>query len=256
MQKIKGNFFLKALSKISLVLFVLLPFSVLAMDSSNYSIDSDIINYYTGESDSSSYNLNAVGGETGSGESSSSSYEMGSGYEYADSDYIISLSCSSSVNMGNIAGVGRSDLSTNDATCSIETDNPIGYKLYWQASSANMISGAESIGAYTPAVSETPEAWSVNSTDSEWGARLKKSGTTSYDSIKWGDANSGDGYASSDVKWLNVSNIAGYEIIERTSATGAGGDTEVLQFGAEVGLNKLQPSGSYSVNLTITAVAL
>lgn len=256
MQKTKMNIFFK-LSKMILAVFLFIPFSVMAMDSASYQIDSDVINYYAGDSSSASYDLNAVGGETAIGDSSSSSYATESGFEYLDSGpYSISLSCDDNVSMGNIVGTGRSDLSTNDASCNIETDNPSGYKLYWLASAASMTNGSENIDAYTPAVSGTPEIWSVDSTAGEWGARLKKSGTTTYDAVKWGVANNGDSYASTDAKWLDVSNVADYEIVERTSATGTGGDDEVIQFGAEVGSNKFQTAGSYGVNIVITAVAL
>ena len=159
----------------------------------------------------------------------------------------ISIVCTGTVTMGAITGTGQSNLATNSATCTIITGNATGYNLNWQASSATMASGGDTIAAYTPAVANTPETWSVAGADSEWGAHLGASSTT-VDTGVWGLA---DTYAGG--KWLNVNNAASFEIANRGSNTDPSGDTEYIFFGGEVGASHFQPTGTYTVDVTMTA---
>lgn len=183
---------------------------------------------------------------------------FGIGPAYAASDFdtitvnlsvnaTISISCTSPVNMGAITGTGQSALGTNSSTCTVITNNSSGYSLTWQASSATMNSGGDSIAAYTPGTPDTPEVWSVAGTDSEWGGHLGASSTT-VNTTTWGAL---DTYAGG--KWLNVKNTASFEIANRATETSAGGDSEYIFFGAEVGASKLQPTGTYTVDVTMTA---
>jgi hypothetical protein len=153
--------------------------------------------------------------------------------------------------MGTIVGTGQSALTgSSSAQCTIVTDDPAGgYQLTWEASSATMQSGSDTIAAYTPGTTDTPETWSVASTDSEWGAHVGSTSTT-VDTGEWGSA---DTYAGG--KWLNVG-TSSRTIVERTNPTSAEGDSELIWFGAEIGSNKLQPTGNYDVNVTFTVVAL
>ncbi len=165
-------------------------------------------------------------------------------------DATISLTCSDSINMGTITGTGQSSLTTNEALCTVSTNNSTGYALSWQASTAYLENGTgDQITAYTPITPDTPENWSVGATESEWGAKLK-SGSTTYDSDTWGSA---DTY--SEGNWLNIS-TSPYQIITRTTETSQEGDSETLLFGAEIGSNKFQPTGTYDVDVTVTATTL
>ena len=92
--------------------------------------------------------------------------------------------------------------------------------------------------------------WSVASSASEWGAHLAST-STSVNTTTWGAA---DTYAGG--KWLNVNNAATYTIATRNTETAAGGDSEIVYFGAEVGSTVLQPTGTYTVNVTMTATSL
>lgn len=159
----------------------------------------------------------------------------------------ISIVCTDTVTMGSITGTGQSNLATNSATCTVITGNVTGYNLVWQASSATMNSGGDSIAAYTPAVADTPETWSVAGANSEWGAHLGASSTT-VDTGIWGLA---DTYGGG--KWLNVNNAASFEIANRGSNTDPSGDNEYIFFGGEVGASHFQPSGTYTVDVTMTA---
>jgi hypothetical protein len=157
----------------------------------------------------------------------------------------ISISTPDDISLGTIMGTGES--SVGEATWTVITDNSAGYRLEWQASSATMSSGSDSIAAYTPAITDTPETWSVAAPDSEWGARLKST-STDYASGTWGSDD------TTNSKWLNVKNSALFQIASRNSAT-AGSD-QIVQFKAEIGANKLQATGNYTVNVTMTATTL
>lgn len=165
----------------------------------------------------------------------------------------ISNTCDSSVTMGTIIGTGQSSLTTNEADCTVITNNSSGYNLTFDSATAYLENAnSDQISTYTPALAGTPEQWSVVSTVSEWGAHLKST-STSYDSSKWGAAAGTENYAASDVYWHNVTNSGGFTVANKTSETTISGDTETLMFGAEVGTGKLQPTGTYDVNVTVTA---
>lgn len=156
----------------------------------------------------------------------------------------IAISAPADVTMGTITGTGVA--APGSATWTVTTNNAAGYQLEWSASSATMDSGANTIGAYTPAIPNTPETWSVGSTDSEWGARLSSAST---------DVGAEWGTDSTSEKWLNVSTST-RQIVSRSSQTPPTGSDEIVQFKSEVGSGHMQPEGSYSVNVTATATTL
>ena len=157
----------------------------------------------------------------------------------------ITISAPADVSLGTITGTGTSDVGT--ATWTVTTNNSGGYKLEWQASAAPLTSGSDTIAAYTPAVADTPETWSVAAADSEWGARLKSASTDA--AAEWGTDTSAE-------KWLNVNNAAVRQIVSRTTETASSGSDEIVAFKAEVGASHLQPTGAYTVNVTATATTL
>ena len=163
----------------------------------------------------------------------------------------IAMSCPSPVTMGSITGTGPSALGSNSTTCKVITNNSAGYKLEWKAGTAAMTNAnSDTIAAYTPTSLTVPETWSIAPTASEWGGHLGALSTTP-DTTTWGAA---DTYAGG--KWLQVNDAAGYEIIRRTTDTLSSGDNEIIFFGAEVGSGSFQPTGTYTVTVTMTATTL
>ncbi|HVW66965.1 MAG TPA: LamG domain-containing protein [Candidatus Peribacteraceae bacterium] len=100
--------------------------------------------------------------------------------------------------------------------------------------------------AEVQALYNTPHTWSVASTTSAWGARLRSS-STDTDS-KWGTD-------SSSEKWLNVGD-GSYSVVTRSSRTSTGGSAEVFQYRAEVGAADSVPNNTYQSTVTMTASAL
>ena len=228
-----------------------------AMDSTSYRIDSDSINFVGGDTgSSSSFRMDDTGGEISTGTSGSNSYSLSSGYRSSDA-YRIALSCPTAVDLGSIIGTGKSELDTNEAACTVITDNPSGYDFIFDAETTYLedVSGNH-IDAYSPSASGAPDAWSVPADSSEWGVRLKKNGTTTYDAAKWGAANYGESYENNDVYWHNVTQDGGFVVASKPTVTSLSGDQEVLQFGAEIGAEKSQPTGTYTTKVYVTAISL
>jgi len=164
----------------------------------------------------------------------------------------ISLVCTDSVTLGTITGTGQSNLTTNEASCNVRTINSSGYQLSWQASTPYLENeNGDQIAAYTPQTPDTPEVWSVSSTESEWGGRIK---TTSTDPDLTGSEiwDNTDSYSGT---WLNVS-ASPFIIANRITETAQAGSDEVILFGAEIGSNKFQPTGTYDTEVIITATTL
>lgn len=159
-------------------------------------------------------------------------------------DPTISITTPANPTIGAITGTGTS---SGDTTWNVITNNSAGYKLEWQASAATMASGGDTIAAYTPAVADTPETWSVAADASEWGARLKSTSTDA--AAEWGT----DGASE---KWLNVNNAAVRSVVTRATETLAAGSDEIFTWQITVGASKWQPTGTYTVNVTATATTL
>ena len=167
-------------------------------------------------------------------------------------DATISLTCSDSITLGTITGTGQSNLTTNEVLCTVGTINSSGYQLSWQASTAYMENeNGDQISPYTPQTPATPETWSVASTESEWGGRIKSTSTDPdlTGSAIWDDTDSYSG------NWLNVS-TSPFVIADRSTETAQAGSNETILFGAEIGSNKFQPTGTYDVDVTFTATTL
>jgi len=224
--------------------------SFAAMSSTNYKIPSDVLGSGGDDSSSTNYKVNDTLGETIVGPSSSTNYKAQQGFWYT-ADFMLSIACPASVSMGAIAATGQSNLATNSATCTVITDSAAGYELAWKAAEATMKTDPDNgtpVNAYTPG-GASPEVWSVATTDSEWGGHLGASSTT-VDTGVWGSA---DTYGAG--RWFNVA-TTDYIIASRDDRTTPSGDSEVIFFGAEVGTSKVQPNGSYDVDVTFTATSL
>ena len=162
----------------------------------------------------------------------------------------ISITSPADVTMGAITGTGQSALTTNQAEWITKTNNAAGYELSIQASSADMTNAnLDTVAGYTPATPGTPEPWSIAITDSEWGMHYSFPQSTLGNDTVWG---ADDTYADN---WINVPTTP-YVIETATAPTDNIGDSAVIIFGAEVGSDKIQPTGNYSVDVTMTATTL
>ncbi|MFA5994585.1 MAG: hypothetical protein WC823_06540, partial [Parcubacteria group bacterium] len=168
----------------------------------------------------------------------------------------MNVACSPTVTMGNIIlGTGKSDLTTNTSACTIKTNASNGYSLALKAqTSANLTSGSDIIA---PITATTPATWNttaVPTTASGWGFRLSSTSTTP-NSATWGtDDQSGTDYGTT-AKWYKAA-TSDYALVTRPTETTFAGDTENINFGAEVGTAMLQPTGNYTSTVVVTGTSL
>lgn len=211
--------------------------------SNTYRIPSDVQAVGGGDdAKSNNYMLIDTIGEPNIGDSESNNYGLNAGYRQTLETFI-SISGPATINLGTVTGTGQR---TASGTFVVITDAPAGYSLAWQASAATMNSGGDTIAAFTPTTPNVPDTWSVNAADSEWGGRLRSSSTDT--AAEWGTDNSTD-------KWLNVA-TSSRTIVTRNTRTTVAGSDQILQFRGEVGSSHIQPNGTYTVTVTLTATSL
>lgn len=152
----------------------------------------------------------------------------------------ISISSPSNVSMSpDIAGTGSS---TGDADWTVTTNWSSGWKLEVQASTTPALqSGTDSFADYTEAVAGTPDSWSIDSADSEFG--FSAEGT--YAESEYSSGTKFQGFEGSTKK----------QVAHKNSAS-AGGDATTVDFKAEVGSSHDQDAGNYEATITATASTL
>jgi len=221
------------------------------MESSNYRIRSDSINFGGVRGTSLSYTIEDTLGEIATGLSSSTSYSLRAGYQQMQ-EVGIAITSPSDVTMPNVSA---SNTSNGEATWTVTTDSPAGYTLSVSASTdPAMISGANSILDYTPAGADPDYDFSVASSDAEFGYSPEGADVATRFLDDGALCNSGAG-ETTDQCWdgfstLNVSVATG------SSANHTSGTATTIKFRAEIGSGSSQAAGTYTATITVTAVTL
>ena len=219
----------------------------------DYGIAPDAINSGGGDvSKSNNYYLSDSIGEPIVGFGASTNFKLESGYRHSASQNVLSFSCSSTVNLGSVAGTGQK---TGSGSCVVVTDGETGYNLSWtvRSGSGGVNTGSliseynDTIAPFTPTTVNTPDSWSVATADSEWGGRVRSASTDA--AAEWGV----DGASE---KWLSVAASTSRTIATRLTPTPTGGSNEIIQFRSEVGVSAFKQTGTYRTTVTLTAVTL
>jgi hypothetical protein len=163
-----------------------------------------------------------------------------------DTDSItVSVTVVSSISIDNPADVSLSpnieETGTADgnATWNVKTNHLAGWTLDVKASTTPaMQSGGNSFADYTETVPGTPEAWSVDAADSEFG--FSASGTYSE-----------AGFSGS--KYLGFDGLNDIQVAHRNAPSEGSGDDTTVNFRAESGSSHNQPLGTYDATITATA---
>jgi hypothetical protein len=224
------------------------------MTGTNYKILIDSINVGGQQGSSGAYGLFDTTGEIGSGDSASSSYGLSAGFIGAQQIYL-AINMASDVTMSPaIAGVSGGS-GTGSTSWTVTTDNPGGYSLSVRADTNPALrSVTSSFADYTPAGSDPDYNWSVAANDSEYGftpegvdiiQRYKDNGSA---------CNTGAG-TTADRCWDKFT-TSDQEIARRTSGNHPNGTSTTVKMQAEVGNNHIQPNGTYTANITVTALPL
>lgn len=243
--------------KIVFILFVFVsvhPLFGAVMNSGNYSIQSDSINFGGGNASSTNYSQESTFGESGTGPSSSTSFNLNAGYQQMDAVYIAigavaNVTLSPSIN-GSVGGVAN-----GAASVQVTTNNSLGYELYIQASSSPaLVSGSDSFADYTPVGSNPDFTFSVPVSTSEFA--MSPEGLHVVQKYKDDGASCNTGaLETSFACWgpLSTSN----ELISSGSASNyPSGTITTIRFRAESGTSNLQPAGNYTATTTVTALPL
>jgi hypothetical protein len=229
------------------------PLAAAVMSSTNYSLQSDSINFGGGLSSSTNYTQESTAGEVATGDSASASYMLHAGYQQM-TPVFISLSVSPVTMSPDIPSIGGGT-ANGQTTVTVTTDDAAGYQLSIAASSSPaMVSGANSFADYVTGGANPDFNWSVPATASEFGFTPEGS----YIVQRFKDNGSVCDTGSLDTTnscWapLTTSN----QLIAQTSSGSypTGSDT-VLKFRAESGASHTQPGGAYVATSTVTAIAL
>jgi hypothetical protein len=230
------------------------PTIAAVMQSPNYEIQSDSLNFGGGNSTSSSYTLESTAGEAGTGPSDSTNYSLKAGYQQMQEVYI-AISAPSDVTLSpSISGL-TGGTSNGSTTVTVTTDSPSGYQLTIAASNdPAMQKGADTIANYNPG-SDPSFSFNVGATDAHFGytpegvdvvQRFLDNGSNTC------NTNSNDTPLAC---WDGLS-TSGVVIASSPSANQPNGATTTIRFRVGIGSSVVQAPGTYVATTTLTALSL
>jgi hypothetical protein len=234
--------------------FATQPLFAAVMNSTNYSIQSDSVNFGGGQSSSASYKQESTFGEVATGISGSTNFKIKAGYQQMQEVYLAIGSVADVTLSPSIDGNAGGTANGNTAV-TVTTDNPTGYELYIKASSSPaLVSGANSFADYTPAGANPDFTFSVPINTAEFAFTPEGTDISQkyHDNGAVCNAGAGD-VANSCWNALSTTNDL---IARRTSGNNPSGITTTIKFRAESGTANIQPAGTYTATTTVTAVAL
>jgi len=235
-------------------MFLSQPVFAAVMTSTNYSIQSDTVNFGGGLSSSTSYTQESTFGEVATGLSNSASYAVKAGYQQMQEVYLAIGTVSDVTLSPSIDGTvgGTSNGST---TVLVTTDNQAGYELYLKASSSPALtSGANSFANYTPAGANPDFIFSILTTVAEFAFSPEGSHITSEYKDNGSTCNVG-ALDTNDSCW-NPLTTTNELIAQSATPNHPTGTATVLEFRAQSGTSNVQLAGTYKATSTVTVLAL
>lgn len=238
--------------------FFLVFLSALAYvaESTNYKLQSDSVNVGGLDfSSSTSYKLDDTIGEIGVGSYESASQLLKAGYRYTEGDYTISISLPSNVTMTPAIDGINGGSSSGSVSWTVTTDNPAGYNLFLRAASSPALASTnDSFADYTSQNPSVPDfTWAVGTNAAEFGYTVE--GNDTHSTFKDNGSLCSIGSSNtSDACWMAFS-TSNREIARRSSSAG-GGVATTVKIKAELGADKTVEDGSYSAEISVTALAL
>lgn len=223
------------------------------MNSSNFSIERDSINFGGGYSSSTNYQQESTFGEVGTGNGSSTNFSLEAGYQQMGESYI-SLSV-----IGDVILLPSIGLTGGTATGStyfiVTTDNRLGYSATLEASAAPAMQSAfGSIANYVPGTSDPDFSFTTNSSQAHFG--FSPEGSDIASRYRDNGALCGVGsFDTLDVCWDTVSTTP-VEIVRRVTRNHPQGATTTLKFRVDVGSGAAVTAGTYVATSTVTAITL
>jgi len=223
------------------------------MQSNNYRIQSDSINFAGGFSSSTSYVLESTVGEIGTGDLESGSYSLRAGYQQMHEVYI-AITGAATVSMSpSIPGVTGGN-AFGSTTVTVTTDSSSGYALTISSeNSPAMQKGADSIADYVP-VGIPDFDFNTGAADAHFGYSPE-----GVDIVqRFMDNGSVCNVDSTDTSlscWDGLS-TSPETIASSPLPNHPNGATTTIQFQVGVGGLVVQPAGVYTATTTLTALPL
>jgi len=224
------------------------------MNSTNYSIQSDSVNFGGGQSTSTSYMQESTFGEIATGPAGSTSYNLTAGYQQMQGVYI-AMTVVADVNLTpSIPSVGGG-VGNGSSSVIVTTDSLAGYELSIKASSSPaLVSGANSFANYTQVGANPDFGFIVPTADSEFA--FSPEGVDVVQSFQDNGSICNTGVLDTvNACWspLTTTNTL---ISKKVTGNFPAGSATVLKFRAESGSTHVQPAGAYIATTTVTAIAL
>ena len=235
------------------LIFPLYKIFAQAMQSGTYKIQSDTVNIGGKDSSSTNYKIGDTAGEVGTGDSASASYNLHAGFWQMQESYI-SLSTPSDLALTAIGGIAG-EASEGTLSWTVITDNMAGYSMSIQSvTSPALTSATDSFADYTPAGANPDYNFSIAPTASAFGFSPEGTDVNSRFLDNGSACNTGVGETVAKC-WDGLS-TSPKDAFLRTSSNQPSGTTALVRFRAESGPSHIQPAGSYSAPITVTAITL
>jgi hypothetical protein len=224
------------------------------MQSGNFQIQSDSINFGGGFSTSSNYRLESTAGEIGTGESDSENYALKAGYQQMQEVYI-AISGATNVTMSpSIPGVSGGT-ANGSTTVTVTTDSPAGYELTISSlTSPAMQKGADSISDYTPGGANPDFAFTTGAADSHFG--YTPQGSDVVQRFKDNGASCNVGSSNTALACWDGLSTTPETIASNANPNHPAGAATTVYFRVGVGGSVIQAPGVYAATTTLTALSL
>lgn len=166
----------------------------------------------------------------------------------------LTMNCSSSLNLGSISGITGGVVSST-FQCNVVDNNSSGFSMTIKATNTPAMSNAtNSFPDYATTSDPVDYDWTVMAATSGFGYTVSSSvSADAATAFKNNGSACNQGGGSND----GIHCFAGFTtvaktIINRSSASGASGENEVIRLKAEAGASASQPTGVYTANLVVT----
>lgn len=223
------------------------------LQSANYKIQGDSINFGGGLSESDSYTIESTLGELATGDLSGNSFNLRAGYQQLGISYIAMSAPISSIMSPAIPGLSGGE-ANGSTTVTVVTDSPGGYALFIHAASdPAMTSASGTIADYDPGA-DPDFIFSTGSVDAHFGYSPEGQDTADRFLDNGVSCNTGSGETP-------LSCWDGLDIVDEVIARGTGsnvpsGTDTTIRFRVGVGSAAMSTPGVYTATATLTALPL
>ncbi len=224
------------------------------MQSSNYRIQSDSVNFGGGLGTSTNYTLESTAGEIATGDLTGTNYNLRAGYQQMVNTFLSMTPADVVLMTPAIPGISGG-IANGSTTVTVTTDSSAGYQMTISASqSPAMQKGSDTIADYVPA-GDPDFTFTTDATDGHLG--YSPSGvdvTTRFKDDGVSVCNTGSSETSLAC-WDGLTTTP-TEIVRRMSANTPNGSTTTVNFRVGIGGSVVQTGGVYTATTTLTALPL